>query len=311
MWRRALHLPRRALPATVIAFHSRIIPVPHRLAISPMLAGLLILALTGCASFAAHRMAGSLSQAVMNQNDPETVRAGAPAYLLLIDGLILDHPRDDDLLVDGARLYSTYAAVFVDDQTRARRLTEKGRDYGRRALCEKVAAFCDANISHDDFIAALKQIDSSKLPALYTYATASAAWIRARNNDPMALAELPKVTAMLQRVVKLDDAYEHGEAQLYLGILFSQLPPALGGRPEEGKAHFEKAIAYSEGRNLLAKVEYARNYARLVFDRELHDRLLHEVLEADPVAPGYTLGNTLAQQQARQLLDESPAYFEE
>src|SRR3569832_2944314 len=105
----------------------------------------------------------------------------------------------------------------------------------------------------------------------------------------MALAELPKVTAMLQRVVALDDAYEHGEAQLYLGILFSQLPPALGGRPEEGKAHFDKAIEYSHGRNLLAKVEYARNYARLVFDRVLHDRLLREVLDVDPVATGQSL----------------------
>ena len=283
----------------------------HRAALSPIYIGLLLIALTGCAGMAAHRMAGSLSQAVTNQNDPETVRAGAPAYLLLVDGLILDHPDDKDLLIDGARLYGAYAAVFVEDQARAQRLADKARDYGRRALCREITAFCDADIGHENFLNALQQVDKDDLPALYAYATSSAAWLRSRSHEPMALAELPKVTAMLQRVVALDDAYEHGEAQLYLGILFSQLPPALGGRPEEGKAHFEKAIEYSQGRNLLAKVEYARNYARLVFDRELHDRLLREVLDADPVAPGYTLGNTLAQQQARQLLDESAAYFEE
>ena len=37
------------------------------------------------------------------------------------------------------------------------------------------------------------------------------------------------------------------------------------------------------------KVEFARTYARLVYDRELHDRLLEDVLAADPDVPGLTL----------------------
>ena len=59
----------------------------------------------------------------------------------------------------------------------------------------------------------------------------------------------------------------------------------------------------------MAKVLYARQYARLVFDRELHDRLLDEVVEADPEAPGLTLGNTLAQDEARGLLTDADEYF--
>ena len=34
----------------------------------------------------------------------------------------------------------------------------------------------------------------------------------------------------------------------------------------------------------MAKVIYAEQYAKLVFDKELHDRLLTEVVNADPVA---------------------------
>lgn len=283
----------------------------HRLLITPIFIGLALVVLSGCVSMAAQRMSGGLSQAILNQDDPDTVRHGAPAYLLMIDGLILNNPRDAALLTSGARLYGAYAAVFVDDTERGRRLTEKAREYGRRGMCEEVKDFCDAGMSYEKLEQSLIKVRKSKLPALYAYATAWAAWIRARSSEPMALADLPKVTAMLQRVIALDDAYEHGEPHLYLGILFSQLPPALGGKPEQGKVHFEKAVAYSEGHNLTAKVEYARNYARLVFDRELYDRLLQDVLDADPVAPGYTLGNTLAQQQARPLLDESAAYFEE
>ena len=77
----------------------------------------------------------------------------------------------------------------------------------------------------------------------------------------------------------------------------------------ETSGDFEKAIELSGGRDLSAKVEFARGYARLVYDRELHDRLLNEVLSAQPRQEGLTLFNTLAQSEARQLLDSADDYF--
>jgi hypothetical protein len=59
----------------------------------------------------------------------------------------------------------------------------------------------------------------------------------------------------------------------------------------------------------MTQVLYARHYARLVFDRPLHDSLLREVMDADPQAPGLTLANTLAREQARRLLDDADDYF--
>ena len=43
-------------------------------------------------------MADNLSVAVLNQNDPETVRDGAPAYLLLLDSFLEGSPDDPDLI---------------------------------------------------------------------------------------------------------------------------------------------------------------------------------------------------------------------
>ena len=63
-------------------------------------------------------------------------------------------------------------------------------------------------------------------------------------------------------------------------------PASLGGKPEEGKANFEKALALSQGRNQMVRVLYAQFYARLVFDQQLHDKLLNEVLAADPRRAG-------------------------
>ena len=273
----------------------------------------LLLLLTGCASLlnsTTGRFAGGLSTAMLNEDDLDTVRDGAPAYLLLVDGLIEGDPGNENLLMTGARLYSAYASVFVTDAERAQRMTDKARDYGARALCLRDAAICQARSkSYDDFVAALAGLRRGEVPALYTYASAWSGWIQVHGSDWAAIADLPKVEAAMRRVVALDESYDRGGAHLYLGVLNSLRPPALGGKPEQGQAHFLRAIELSGGRNLMAKVQYAEKYARLVFDRPLHDRLLNEVVAADAVEPGLTLINTLAKQQAKKLLASAKDYF--
>jgi hypothetical protein len=254
----------------------------------------------------------SLSAAVLNQNDPETVRAGAPAYLLLVDGLIADNPDDLDLLLAGARLYSSYAGAFVNDPERAARLALKGRDYGWRALCRSDRRACDSwSAPYAEFEKVISSMGPRQVPVLYGAGAAWATWIRAASDDWSAVADKARVDAMMQRVVALDGSYDDGGAFLYLGILATLLPEAMGGRPEDGRAAFERVIELSDGRNLMAKVLLADRYARLVFDRKLHDRLCREVIGADAEAPGLTLVNTLAQAEARRLLADSADYFGE
>lgn len=259
---------------------------------------------------ATSRLSMGLSHAILNQDDVQTVKEGAPAYLLLIDGLIEEDPENVDLLLSGARLYGAYAAAFVASPDRRKKLTVRSREYARRAACEQNMAFClQIDRPYGDFLSALALLDKKDASVLYTWSVAELGWIQAHRDDWNAIAALPKVEAALGRVIKLEETYEAGAPHLYLGILKTLRPPTLGGKPLEGKAHFERAIELSRGRNLTAKVEYARYYARLVFDRELHDRLLHEVLESEGTAPGLTLMNVLAKEEARKLLATSNDYF--
>jgi hypothetical protein len=46
-----------------------------------------------------------------------------------------------------------------------------------------------------------------------------------------------------------------------------------------------------------------------MYEQELHDRLLQEVLAAPAEADGYTLFNVLAKQDAEGLLASSSEYF--
>jgi hypothetical protein len=141
------------------------------------------------------------------------------------------------------------------------------------------------------------------------YGFATLAYLRAHSGDWNSLADLPRAEALLNRYLVLAGDDADGAVHMYMGILLTLRPPALGGKPEEARQHFEKAIAMSGGRDLSAKVEFARGYAKLLYDRELHDRLLGEVMTADPYADGLTLGNVMAKEQAAQLLAEADNYF--
>jgi hypothetical protein len=273
--------------------------------------GLLAAALVtagGCASLGSAGMAERLSQAMLNQSDPEVVRSGAPAYLLLLDSLIADDPRDVTLLLAGARLYGAYAGGLVTDPGRQRTLTASALEYARRALCAASPGVCAALPQpYPAFVLALEPVRDANLAVLYGYATAWVGFIQARPGDWAAIAELPKAQEILGRVAAYRPDYDRGRAQLYLAALLALRPAALGGRPEQAREHFELALRYSAGRDLLAKVEYARRYARLVYDQTLHDRLLQEVLAAEPVEPGLTLSNVLARETAGKLLADG--YF--
>jgi len=252
-----------------------------------------------------------LSQAVMNQPDPQTVREALPTFLLISDALIEADPENEGRLASGADLYSAFTGLFELEPTRAKLLALRARSYGERALVEAAGFEGDlAKLDFPTFLALLEEFDDEDdVPVLFSYATGWLSWANVNRDDWSVAADLPKAEATLARVVALDEGYRQGAAHVYLGILKTLRPPSLGGKPEEARAHFEKAIALSNGRNLSAKVDFAAAYARLIYDRELHDRLLNEVLATPAEAPGLTLLNTLAKERARKLLASADAYF--
>ena len=115
--------------------------------------------------------------------------------------------------------------------------------------------------------------------------------------------------AGIQCLLETDETVNNGDAHLYMGVMESVLPPTLGGKPELAKKHFDRAIELSNGENLMAKVLYAERYARMLFDRELHDKLLQQVVDADIGPKDQILRNTLAKQRAAKLLADADDYF--
>jgi hypothetical protein len=270
---------------------------------------LLGVALAGCAGVA-RRAGEDLASGIRNHDDPATVGAALPAYLVLIDGLLARRADNVDLLRSAAELYSAYAGSFVDDPARAATLSRRGFDYARRMVCVHRDALCEAlDGPIDRFAASVAAQPAKRLAELHALAGAWTTYIQRHSEDWKAIAALPKAQALVERVVQIAPAHDHGMAQVYLGVLHSLRPAAVGGQPERGRAAFEAALAASDGRNLMAKALYAEYYARLTYDRELHDRLVEDVLAAPPAAPGLTLSNVLARQRAEYLKRTANDFF--
>lgn len=274
------------------------------------LIGAVFAALCGCANLIGSMAADTLTASILNQDDPMLIESGVPAYLLLVDGFIHESPDSEDLLAAGAQIYALYGSRFSADQAAAVRMTRKARDYGRRAICIVNDRACDWDgLSFAEFSAELAEVDAKQIDALYAYALGWLSYLDATSDDLSAVAELPWVEVAMERALELDESYGDGAVHTWLGIIKALRPPALGGEPELARAHFERSLELSGGRDLSVKVEYARRYGRLMYEQALHDRLLREVLAAPAEEDGFTLFNVLAKQDAEALLASSSEYF--
>lgn len=267
--------------------------------------------LSGCGSLIQSATSGlteQLGDAVLGHDDPELVREATPTLLILIDSLA-GEDAGPGVLGTAAQLYAAYGVVFVNDSDRAQKLTERAYGYGRRALCSADRAGCGVRqLGFEDYEARVGAYPAAKAQALFDYVIGYLAWVRARA-DYEALAQLPRIQVALQRLLEVAPADIRGSAHMYMGTLQCLRPASLGGDPEAGMENFEQALRLTGRRDLSVQVEYARSCARLLYDRELHDRLLEEVLSAEADQPGLTLFNNLAKADAKELLGAADEYF--
>ena len=124
--------------------------------------------------------------------------------------------------------------------------------------------------------------------------------------------ERPPVAVLPLRLQELPDACHAFDTTFSMGVLYHQRSPLDHLRQLRGTlcpgGQLVLETIFIPGEESYACTP-AERYARMKFDRPLHDRLLNEVLAADPQAKDYTLSNTLAQRQAHKLLNSADEYF--
>jgi hypothetical protein len=273
-------------------------------------AALVLLTVTagGCAFLA--RGPSALSSALLSQSDPELVRDGAPAYLLLLDGLVASSPRNTKLLLTTSDANAAYAAAFLTPEPqRARLMYAKAKDYALRALREN-RAFRNAEHGNvEEFEKGVRSLGRRDLPTMYTAATAWLGWIISSPDSIEATADLSRALALMDRVMKLEPGYRQGGPETMFGIYYAVQPRGAGQDLDKSRRLFLKAIEYS-GDSLLPRVAYAEFWARYSLCRDVFESVLNEVINSRPAtAEELRLMNAVARERAARLLKQADDLF--
>jgi len=295
------------------------------------LAVVMVLSLVACGcsirKFAIGQLGNALAQSgttFSSDEDPELVKDALPFSLKLIESLLAESPEHRGLLFAAASGFTQYTYAFVRQEAdemepkditaalemkaRARRLFQRARNYGLRAL----------EINHRGFGAALnadakravKAAKPEDVPLLYWTAASWGLAMTLSKQDMEMVADQPTVEALIDRALELDEAFDQGAIHSFL-ISYEMVRQGGEGDPaERARRHFERAMALSGGYQAGPLVTLAESVSVAKQDRREFQSLLERALAVDVNArPEFRLVNIIMQRRARWLLSRIDELF--
>jgi hypothetical protein len=266
-------------------------------------------------------LAADASSSMGSDNDPQLIRDATPFTLKLVEMLLARHPRHAGLLLAASSGFTEYSYAFVqldadetDDKAaaaamrqRAAKLYLRARDYGMRGLELHHVNF--AQELKKDPKAAAQQLKSEDVPFVY-WTAVSWAGALAASRDMFMLPQIPQFEALILRALELDESWEEGRIHTFM-ISYEMGSPTRGGdKAARAKAHFERAVELSRGRQAGPYVIYAENVLMPLKDRSGFEAALKKALAIDVnLAPEVRLQNLVLQRRARWLLGRTDVLF--
>ncbi len=248
----------------------------------------------------------------MNQEtDLRLAENAIPTNLNMLEGMIRIDPDNDSLRVYAAQAYYGLGYGFNEDNRplRAVNFYLRGLKHGLHALA--VNGYKNIrNGSMDELEAMLKKMDDDDVGALFWTASNWAKWIDQNRDKSESLIELPKPTALMQRVLELDDSFYYGGAHIYFGVFYGGRSPMFGGDFKKSEAHFDRAREITEDQLLVVDLLQAQYLSRQKMDKEdFHNRLTKIIEAPEDLYPDLALLNQIAKRKAKLLLKEEEKWF--
>jgi len=272
------------------------------------LAVTLTVPLSGCLQQIAVSSLGGIMEngfTVLNEEQDLTIaEQSASSNLKLLEAVLQSDPDNERYLLLASEGYSSYALAFAEDESadRARLFYLRGKSYGMRILTHH-KEFADAvSRGEEEFAGALQTFSRSDVPAVFWTAVGWGSAIGLSLTDPAAIADLPKVEAMMKFVAQYDSSYFYGGAYFFLGTLAGSRPPILGGDTTRSRSYFERCLATNNGNFLMTYVYFARSYAVQTQNKEFFEQCLTRVdTTSIDILPEARLSNAVAKKKAHLL----------
>jgi predicted anti-sigma-YlaC factor YlaD len=294
-----------------------------------ILAATLVLAVSGCSvrRMAVNRLSDALagsSSVMASDEDPELVKAAVPFGLKLTESLLAENPRHVGLLTAAASGFTQYAYAFVQPDAdeleekdvaaatagrlRAKKLYLRARNYGLRGLEVEHPGFQKTLAANPK--AAVRGTEKKDVPLLYWTAASWAAAISVSKNDPDLIGDLPKVEAMMDRALELDESFNGGAIHSFLITYELSRADGKGDPVARSRRHFERALELGGGHLAGPLVAFAETVEVKQQNVTGFQSLLKRALAVNVDAkPEWRLENLVMQRHARWLLAHTDDLF--
>ncbi|HEX9579996.1 MAG TPA: TRAP transporter TatT component family protein [Gemmatimonadales bacterium] len=298
-----------------------------RIGVLPALAAALLFAGCSIKKMAVNKIGDSMAASgttFASDEDVELIGDAVPFSLKLMESLLEVNPRHRGLLFATASGFTQYAYAYVQQEAdrlesedltranaardRARRMYLRARGYGIRGLETRHRSFGDslrANPRSAVQVAAVRDV-----PLLYWTAAAWGAAISLAKDNPDLVADQPQVEALIDRALELDEAFDAGAIHSFLISYEPSRQGAAGDPGARSRAHFDRAVALTNGQMAGPFVSLAEAVSVPAQDRKEFASLLQRALAIDPDArTEWRLANLIMQRRARWLLSRADELF--
>jgi hypothetical protein len=246
------------------------------------------------------------------ETDLELARGAMPANLKLIEGMLLEDPQNEELLLYAAQGFYGYSYGFIEleDKERAQQLYRRCYDYALRALHLSGFELDPETAAIADLEAATAKLGKEAVPALFWSASCLAKWIDLDRDDISSVASLASAAILMQRVLELDDSFYYGGPHLFFGVYYGSRSPMLGGNFALSEEHFQRADEINQRKLLMVDLLRAEYLYRQQLNRTaFHDTLQYIVDAPEGLYPEMALVNAIIQQRAGYLLELEDEWF--
>jgi hypothetical protein len=250
--------------------------------------------------------------AMNRETDLELAEAAMPANLKLIEGMLLEDPQNEELLLYAAQGFYGYSYGFVEleDPARAQQLYRRCYDHARVALQLAGLDLNPETIAVDDLEAATAKLGKAAVPALFWSASCLGKWIDLNRDDIASAASLASAATLMKRVLELDDSYYYGGPHLFFGVYYGGLAPMFGGNFALAEEHFRRADEINQGKLLMVELLQAEYLYRQQLNRTaFHDKLQYILDAPQGLYPEMALVNAICKQRAVYLLALEDEWF--
>lgn len=250
-------------------------------------------------------------EAMLQEPDLQLAEDSMPANISMLNGMIHLDPENAQLHTYAAQAYYGLSYGFNEDKdvNRAENFYQRGLNHGLISL--ELKGLKDAkNLNIDAFEQQLQKLDKDDVATLFWTASNWAKLIDLNRDDTERLIELPKPTAMMQRVLELDETFYFGSAHMYFGVYYGSRAQSLGGDFKKSRQHFDKAREITDGKLLVADLLQAQYLSRQLLDqKDFHDRLTKIIDAPEDLYPELTMLNQISKRKAKKLIDKEAQWF--